>query len=162
MDALFHPLARPRWGNARPARDGRGRGGGVTQHAGQRAAGSPSTHNQALSAIKKAAAQATGAVYTCATPSPRTCCRHAPISARCRSCWAFGRICDDDLPQCAEGGSGRRGQSVGCLGAGAMSDHLPEWVRQAAMGRKRLFAPRDSRHPATYLPALDGRCPLHT
>lgn len=29
-------------------------------------------------------------------------------------------------------------------------------------GRKHLFARRDSGHPATYLPALDSRCPLHT
>lgn len=31
-----------------------------------------------------------------------------------------------------------------------------------AQGRKLLLARHDSGHPATYLPALDGRCPLNT
>lgn len=37
-----------------------------------------------------------------------------------------------------------------------------EQVRTTATGRKLLFARHDSRHPATYLPALDGRFPLQT
>ena len=66
---------------------------------------------------------------------------------------------------CPESRCCKNHQPVGLPGlalAARLNDGFGASSWMAAQGRKLLFTLPDSRHPVTYLPALDGRCPLHT